>query len=177
MIRYLTAALLLCAGAGAASLTAQDYALAAGPSVLLSHLSDPRGYAPVLLVGHRARPLGRRRPTPWAWYLEPQLAFDRDEWEGGVNAGVRYQRRLVGVVSAYALAGLGPHYLSYDSRRQTAGFIFSDNVALGLVLGRGGVRLRLEARFRHLSNANLTKPNGGLNHVFGMVGITWGPGS
>ncbi len=118
------------------------------------------------------------------WTLMPQFNFSRykvtnnsREVLGGFEAGV-----LPGAIIRWSLpdetfhlfflAGVGPHYVSGLPDRQAAGFIFSDNLMLGC-----GVRLPADyildfyGGFRHLSNAGIRQPNGGINSLMLFIGI------
>jgi hypothetical protein len=67
-------------------------------------------------------------------------------------------------LSFYLTISTGPHYVSGTPQRQANGFIFSDNFA-------GGINVRLtknlyadlRSGIRHISNAGLRTPNGGVN--------------
>ncbi len=93
--------------------------------------------------------------------------------EAGINGGFilswqdRY-RRLIPYMAIHA----GPHYISGRIKRQKEGFIFSDNFALGLLLRvKEDIYLDIRPAFRHLSNAGLDLPNGGINSLQWGLGI------
>jgi len=89
-------------------------------------------------------------------------------YEYGINIGVLLRFNFFkDFMSIYGFASTGPHYIPKTPIRQAEGFIFSDNFF-------GGVHIRLikniyfdlRAGFRHVSNAGIEKPNGGINtHV------------
>lgn len=94
-------------------------------------------------------------------------------YEFGLNGGVLIRKNWFDdFLSLYFLLSAGPHYVSGTPERQESGFVFSDNIM-------GGVNLRffkgsyLDVRYgyRHLSNANLKKPNLGINNMALNLGI------
>ncbi|MEM9722350.1 MAG: acyloxyacyl hydrolase, partial [Bacteroidota bacterium] len=88
-------------------------------------------------------------------------------FEYGINIGLLIRKPLFNeFLSVYAALSLGPHYVSETPRRQTNGFIFSDNLFLGVNIKLTN-RLFLDLRpgFRHLSNAGLKRPNFGINNL------------
>ena len=112
------------------------------------------------------------------WYLEPQFNYvitDRPhDFEIGTNIGLRNNIRFSNNFYFYQMMGSGPHYFSADVNRQATGFLFSDNWAIGTYnkLGKKSpLFLNLQFRFRHLSNASLKKPNGGINTFNFLVGL------
>ncbi len=113
-------------------------------------------------------------------YLEPQLVWvlfspERDhEIEFGANLGLEYRLNLSDKTALIGAIGSGPHYITAETPKQAKGFIFSDNFTFGLkqTLGNSGTDLHLRTRFRHISNANLKKPNQGIDSWFLIVGAT-----
>ncbi len=93
--------------------------------------------------------------------------------EAGINGGFIFswqdrQRRFRPYMAIHA----GPHYISGRIKRQKPGFIFSDNFALGLLLRiKKDIYLDMRPAFRHLSNAGLGLPNGGINTLQWGLGI------
>ncbi|MBW2675610.1 MAG: acyloxyacyl hydrolase [Deltaproteobacteria bacterium] len=76
-------------------------------------------------------------------------------------------------LSAYVMASVGPHWMTLQTDDQANGFIFSDMVGVGLaIFVTDNSALNLEFRVRHLSNAGLAIPNGGVNSYFGTVGYS-----
>ena len=70
--------------------------------------------------------------------------------------------------------GTGPHFISLKTNRQSRGFIFSDNLELGLIYPVSKLHLdfNLKVRYRHISNAGLEEPNGGIDNLFLVFSIT-----
>jgi hypothetical protein len=91
----------------------------------------------------------------------------RDIVEAGYSPVLRLERSLSGgqSPSLYFEASIGPRLLSHtriapDYRISTA-FQFSDMVGLGVQWGRSTLGLR----FQHLSNADIKRPNPGINFL------------
>ncbi len=96
-----------------------------------------------------------------------------DGFEFGVNVGLAIHKSIIeNFLKMYLLASLGPHYVSGTPDRQAAGFIFSDNVFVGLDV-KVFEKYHLDVRygFRHISNAGLQQPNGGVNNLVISAGL------
>ena len=95
-------------------------------------------------------------------------------YEFGLNGGILIRKSFSNnAFSLYGLVSAVPHYVSDMPDRQADGFIFSDNIMLGTSI-RLFKELQLDIRsgFRHLSNANLKAPNGGVNNFILNVGFS-----
>jgi hypothetical protein len=101
------------------------------------------------------------------------IANEINGYEFGVNAGVLIRRVLLGeVLYLYGLISSGPHYVSGTPERQADGFIFSDNFLLGLnVKLLENLFFDFRSGFRHISNAGLNHPNGGVNDLVLSGGV------
>ena len=88
-------------------------------------------------------------------------------YEFGLNAGFLVRRYLADeLLSLYILISSGPHYASSLPYRQSNGFMFSDNLFLGITVKLDEkIYLDLRPGIRHLSNAGFKRPNGGINNV------------
>ncbi len=142
-------------------------------------LNEGRKYLPFQLSGNLAfKPFLTKGKSRLTTYLEPQLvwvtyspAYEND-FEIGMNAGLLYQFDLNEKIALSTSASSGPHYISAESSQQAGGFIFSDNFTLGIKYEiHSGTYFGTSGRFRHISNANLKKPNKGIDTWFMMVGI------
>jgi hypothetical protein len=93
--------------------------------------------------------------------------------EFGLNIGILLRSNFCSDrVSLYAVASLGPHFVSGVPDRQSRGFIFSDNLFVGVnVLIYRSLYLDLRTGTRHISNAELKQPNGGLNNYVYKAGF------
>ncbi|MFH2094821.1 MAG: acyloxyacyl hydrolase [Bacteroidota bacterium] len=93
------------------------------------------------------------------------------EYEFGVNLWLKYSHRF-GKSIFYGAIGSGPHYISTVTRLQAKGFIFSDNFISGFSRPVGSnLFIDFQIRFRHISNANLQKPNLGIDNFLTTIGI------
>lgn len=92
--------------------------------------------------------------------------------ETGLHGGLFISRKIIKNLSLMLGGSIGPHYVSMAPDRQIPGFIFSDNLHLGFSYQAApNLGITLSSNFRHISNANLTTPNGGVNNLFFHVGI------
>lgn len=97
----------------------------------------------------------------------------KNGYEFGLNVGLVVRKNLMdNFISIYSLLSLGPHYVSGTPKRQADGFIFSDNVFIGInVRMYENIYLDIRPGFRHISNAGLKRPNGGVNNSLLSAGI------
>ena len=117
-----------------------------------------------------------------AWYAEPQFNLVKAastqegalDYEYGLNLGIRNYIKINEGFYLYQMLGSGPHYISAEVVRQANGFIFSDNLAVGtfLRLNRKNLFLNFQYVQRHISNANLKAPNGGINFYNFVIGLS-----
>ncbi len=107
---------------------------------------------------------------------EDENTFLQQGHELGVNVGISIRKSPANKPYSYYLAlSSGPHYTSDTPGRQTPGFIFSDNLFVGLdyeVFTNANVSFQFG--FRHISNAGISNPNGGINNVIGKIGVSLG---
>ena len=94
-------------------------------------------------------------------------------YEFGVNLGFLFRKNFLDdLLGFYALVSIGPHYISGAPARQSSGFIFSDNLSLGMTLQiTPKTYLDIRPGIRHISNAGLTRKNGGINDLDLVVGF------
>ena len=93
---------------------------------------------------------------------------DSNGYEYGLNVGVLLRFNFFkDFMSMYGFASVGPHHIPKTPIRQAKGFIFSDNFFGGFHFRlMKNTYLDIRAGFRHVSNAGIKKPNGGINtHV------------
>ena len=116
-----------------------------------------------------------------AWYAEPQFNLVKAgstkggsfDYEYGLNLGIRNYIKINEGFYLYQMLGSGPHYISAEVVRQASGFIFSDNFAVGTFLRLNkNLFLNLQYVQRHISNANLKAPNGGINFYNVVLGVS-----
>ena len=94
-------------------------------------------------------------------------------YEIGVNVGFLLRHYLADqLLSVYMLISTGPHYASILPYSQANGFIFSDNLFMGITIKLNEKSyLDIRPGIRHLSNAGFKKPNGGINSVIISGGL------
>lgn len=83
--------------------------------------------------------------------------------EYALNAGIIYRRFLNAQASVFATLNSGPMYIDTDTERLKKGFAFSDVISIGYNYKWKKISFDAKFMFRHASNANLQKPNYGLN--------------
>lgn len=113
-------------------------------------------------------------------YTESQIARAKQsdqishDYEFGFNLGIEFYQRLAPNLAFAASVGSGPYYITVKTKRQAPGFIFSDNFELGLYyyLSATSASIDVKVRFRHISNAGLKSPNGGIDNLFLAVGVS-----
>lgn len=117
----------------------------------------------------------------WKYEIRPQINLTllgdgkrSTGLEFGVNVGSFLEYNLNSKTSGYVGLGLGPHYISKSLERQAPGFIFSDNIYVG-IRWQLDTHLHMDSRinFRHISNANLQQPNGGINNIILSLGVIY----
>lgn len=82
-----------------------------------------------------------------------------------LNSGVIYRYNLNSKSSLYALGSIGPMYIDTETERLKKGFAFSDIFGLGTNYRFQSISIDFKCMIRHVSNANLQKPNYGFNAV------------
>jgi hypothetical protein len=147
-----------------------------GYSLIHEQLPEGVTYQPIIILGnYPIWQFGRL-----TIYAEPQFTLvyprinDRTDFELGVNMGFLYTFFQADRLSLYAAIGSGPHYITVETDRQARGFIFSDNFELGSAYNfeRINTAFLLKFRFRHISNAGLKEPNGGIDNFFVIAGLS-----
>jgi hypothetical protein len=98
-----------------------------------------------------------------------------DQWgrEFGINLGLVVERHLGdGRAAIYGGVSSGPHFLEKETHRQTSGPIFSSALFFGCTFRVSRhIVLDLRPGFRHISNAGIYIPNGGINNSTLNTGI------
>ncbi|HPD63966.1 MAG TPA: acyloxyacyl hydrolase [Bacteroidia bacterium] len=95
--------------------------------------------------------------------------------ETGLNVGFDLSVRLSDNSMLTYSTGSGPHFITYQSRRQAKGFIFSDNFLLVFRKKTGidsDFEFEIFSGIRHISNAGIKRPNGGINNW--IIGFSLG---
>ena len=111
------------------------------------------------LLTHPQFNLARLRPIDNVPELKNGVEF-------GLNCGLIARYRPLQQLGIYVGLSAGPHYVSATPARQARGFIFSDNAFAGMqVKCAEDTWIDLRIGFRHISNAGLREPNGGVNNL------------
>ena len=90
-----------------------------------------------------------------------------------MGIGLKYMYPVTDRISPYIMGSVGPHYISVQTEKQASGFIFADTIGAGIYyfLDRKSA-LNIGYRFRHVSNADLKSPNGGIDTQIGTIGYS-----
>jgi hypothetical protein len=147
-------------------------------------LPEGPAYAPILVQGNLRIPLLNNETRNQVTLLvQPQFnpvgnlpGQSQFTWEAGVNFGIAYEFLIseqIGIL--YAGAGIGPHFINIETNHQANGFIFSDNLFVGMhqFVGNRSWFLTYEIKLRHISNAGLQNPNAGIDNVFLGFGVSY----
>lgn len=100
----------------------------------------------------------------------------RTDFEFGINMGLSFDLLRSEKLRLNAAVGSGPHFITVETNRQSKGFIFSDNFELGASYNLKGISTAVlfKLRYRHISNAGLKEPNGGIDNFFVIAGLSTG---
>ncbi len=144
---------------------------------------DEGVYRTLLVIGHLGKEINHAIPAlrghrgTLSIFLEPQVNTvlkPAGEMEFGLGIGIQYAYPVTERISPYLLVVSGPHYISFDSPTQAKGFNFSSAIGAGIYLAlRKDMALNLGYRHRHVSNADLKKPNEGIDSELGLLGLSF----
>ncbi|MHB8910096.1 MAG: acyloxyacyl hydrolase [Syntrophales bacterium] len=144
---------------------------------------DEGVYRTLLIMGHLAKDITHFIPTlrdhrgRLSFFLEPQFNYvlkPAGEIEFGLGIGFQYAYPVTERISPYILLVTGPHYISTDSTTQARGFNFSSAFGVGIYLSlTKNTALNLGYRHRHVSNADIQKPNEGIDSEIGLLGLSY----
>jgi hypothetical protein len=134
-------------------------------------------YRLVLLQGdYRFPMLKTEKKTNVLINIVPQfnLVFvnQKTYYEFGCNLNLEEVLQISNKSMVGLFLGSGPHFISYESKRQAKGFIFSDNLCLTYhYMVSPKTEIGLSGGMRHVSNAGLKRPNGGINDWIGGISM------
>ena len=143
---------------------------------------DEGGYKTLLMIAHLGADINRFIPAlrhhrgVLSLFLEPQFnpALQQSDIEFGLGMGFQYTYPLTESISPYLLLLTGPHYISVNTTTQANGFNFSTAAGAGFYfLLTRNIALNCGYRYRHMSNADLKLPNGGINSHIGLLGVSF----
>jgi len=103
------------------------------------------------------------------------IASPESNAEAAFHLLLEAHRGLVRGLEGFALGGVGVDWFSLHPQEQGTQVNFVPQVGLGLrvPLRCGRWYLRLEYRYRHLSNAGMDSPNHGIDAHCVLVGLSW----
>jgi hypothetical protein len=140
------------------------------------------GYNPILIQANFRFPLIKNNGLHQATlYVQPQFnpvlpitGYNQFLFETGVNLGIAYEYYIPQKAILFIGGSIGPHYINIETDLQANGFIFSDNLFAGVhqIVDRNWM-LTYQVKFRHISNAGLQSPNGGIDNFFAGVGVSY----
>jgi hypothetical protein len=115
------------------------------------------------------------RPEEYDDYLDKREEFTKKKNinEYVLNIGLLARYSFCKSMSVYALGSVGPMYSDTDTERMSAGFAFSDIFGLGMSYQIKRFLLDFRYSIRHVSNANIRKPNNGYNSSNIEIGCTY----
>ena len=141
-------------------------------------LSSGTLYKPIFLAGDLSWQFTRGEKKVFlSYYIQPQFNFVLTEGpvqvEFGNNVGIRLYQQAGKDLYFYQMLGAGPHFITAIVERQAKGFIFSDNIGIGVVkkMANNKVALNFQLIWRHLSNAGFKNPNAGINTLNILIGL------
>ncbi len=124
--------------------------------------------------------LGRcdwRLPGEWRFNIEPffgQSWSPATDQEYGCGFFLRWQQPVWGRLGVYLEGGVGPIYMTLDSEEQSTSFNFIDQVGAGVMFEvNDRLGAELGYRFRHVSNAGIKHPNGGIENDVVLLGLSY----
>ena len=94
--------------------------------------------------------------------------------EVGCSFLVKYTDNITSRIAPYLEFGLGMVYTTQKTREQGTQYNFLTNLGLGLqVFLNKDFALTAGYRYRHMSNAGISDSNRGIDHHFGLVGVSY----
>ncbi len=131
--------------------------------------------------GFDLKPLGKKlgwEPKGLLEFVcEPYLGYNlqpQDNMEFGVAFLLKYGFPLTEKLYPFIEVGTGPYYMTWSTDSQSTQFNFDSQGGLGLLyfLERHWV-VNAAFRYRHVSNADIKKPNGGIQSLVYLVGFSY----
>jgi len=119
-----------------------------------------------------------RFPGLLQFVLEPFIAYVYDP-NNNIEVGNNFLFKIgflpeTAKFQPYLKGGVGFLYMSQHTREQGSQFNFNQYAGLGLhYFFKKNLAFTIEYRFRHISNADIEKPNKGINTNFTTCGITY----
>ncbi|SCY20501.1 Lipid A 3-O-deacylase (PagL) [Nonlabens sp. Hel1_33_55] len=98
---------------------------------------------------------------------------NRSYREYALNLGLTYSYDINSRLLTYGLISVGPMTATADTERQRKGFSFSDILGAGMRYRIQNLEFDLRFTLRHVSSANLRRPNNGHNSAGVEVGFSY----
>jgi len=140
-------------------------------------------YTTLLIIAHIGMDINRFIPAlrdnrgTLSFFLEPQfnpVFTPSSQYEFGLGIGLQYAYPVTEFISPYILGVTGPQYISVNTAQQANGLNFASAVGAGLYFSlTKNTSLNVGYRYRHVSNANLKEPNGGINSQILLLGLSF----
>ena len=106
--------------------------------------------------------------------LRSSATGGQDIWDFGLTPVFRFRNRASSGIRPYFEAAIGAHILDHThvdkSRDLGSAFQFGDHLGAGMLFGERG-QFDLGYRFQHVSNADIKRPNDGIN--FQQIRFAW----
>ena len=131
--------------------------------------------------GFDLRPLGKKLGWEPKGLLEfgcePYIGYNlqpKDHMEFGLAFFVRYGFPLTEKLYPFIELGTGPYYMTWSTHDQSTQFNFNSQGGLGILyLLESHWAVNTAFRFRHVSNADIKKPNGGIENLVYLLGFSY----
>lgn len=96
----------------------------------------------------------------------------KTSYEAGLNVRIKLNFAITSKDVMSLQIGSGPHYTNIKTTKQASGYIFSDNFLWSYRRWIGAwCLIDVQAGFRHISNAGIQEPNGGIDNVILSIGF------
>lgn len=94
--------------------------------------------------------------------------------EAGWTLALKYSYPVTKKFHPYCIGGVGLEFISQHTREQSMQWGFTPQFGTGFsYFFRKDLALNVEYRRRHFSNANIKRPNGGINVNMFLIGVSW----
>jgi lipid A 3-O-deacylase len=131
--------------------------------------------------GFNLRPLGKKLGWEPKGLLElvcePYFGYNfqpKDTLEFGLAFFLKYGFPFTEKLYTFIELGTGPYYMTWSTDNQSTQFNFNSQGGLGLLYfldSHWGVNTAF--RYRHVSNADIKKPNGGIQSLVYLIGFSY----
>ena len=108
---------------------------------------------------------------------EPYFGYNlqpKDTTEFGLAFFLKYGYPLTEKLYPFIEVGTGPYYMTWSTASQSTQFNFDSQGGLGLLYfldSHWGINTAF--RYRHVSNADIKKPNGGIQSLVYLIGFSY----